>query len=152
MRQSFDEAAATGAVLLIDEIDTFVSDRADAMRSWEISATNELLACLDGFEGLVVGTTNRMTTLDPAALRRFTWKVAFHLPTAEQRDAMWQELCRHCGVRNAGELPSDLDGLTPSDVSLACARYRGEDAAGLIALLRSELASRAGTRRPIGFR
>src|SRR5208283_6048351 len=39
----FDEAAADEAILLLDEADSFLQDRALAQRQWEVTEVNELL-------------------------------------------------------------------------------------------------------------
>ena len=44
---AFAEARESGALLLFDEADSLLSDRADARRSWEISQVNELLTWMD---------------------------------------------------------------------------------------------------------
>ena len=75
--QSFRDAERDGAVLFFDEVDSFLRSRSNAMQSWEISQTNELLARLEDFKGLFVAATNFPSSLDPAVLRRFTFKMDF---------------------------------------------------------------------------
>ena len=75
--RAFKEAEADGAVLFFDEVDSFLRSRAGATHSWEISETNELLARLEDFKGLFVAATNFPSSLDPAVLRRFTFKLSF---------------------------------------------------------------------------
>ena len=75
--RAFREAERDGAVLFFDEVDSFLRSRASADHEWEISETNEILARLEDFKGLFVAATNFPSSLDPAVLRRFTFKVAF---------------------------------------------------------------------------
>ena len=75
--RAFRDAEADGAVLFFDEVDSFLRSRAGATHSWEISETNELLARLEDFKGLFVAATNFPSSLDPAVLRRFTFKLSF---------------------------------------------------------------------------
>ena len=75
--RAFREAERDGAVLFFDEVDSFLRSRASADHGWEISETNEILARLEDFKGLFVAATNFPSSLDPAVLRRFTFKVAF---------------------------------------------------------------------------
>ena len=90
--QAFAQAADEGAVLVIDEVDTFLGARAQAGRPWEISLVNEFLVQIERHSGLVICTTNRLEGLDEAALRRFALKVEF-LPLApNQIVAMYAEI------------------------------------------------------------
>ena len=69
--QAFEQAKSDNAVLVLDEVDTFLFSREGADRSWERSQVNEMLTQIERFEGLMVVSTNLMNVLDPAALRRF---------------------------------------------------------------------------------
>ena len=63
-------------MLLFDEVDSLLFDRADATRSWEVAQVNELLTWLDGHSLPVFAATNHPGRLDPAALRRFVFKLS----------------------------------------------------------------------------
>ena len=80
----FDKAESTGAVLLLDEADTFLYSRGMAQRSWEVSAVNEFMVRLERFEGVLLATTNRFDSLDKAILRRFYLKVEFGYLSTDQ--------------------------------------------------------------------
>lgn len=75
--RAFAQAKQDGAVLLIDEVDSFLQDRLGAQRSWEVSQVNEMLTQMEAFAGVFIASTNLMTQLDPAALRRFDLNVKF---------------------------------------------------------------------------
>ncbi|MBQ9726818.1 MAG: AAA family ATPase [Kiritimatiellae bacterium] len=75
--RAFKDAERDGAILFFDEVDSFLRSRAGAAHSWEVSQTNELLARLEDFKGLFVAATNFPSSLDPAVLRRFTFKLSF---------------------------------------------------------------------------
>jgi SpoVK/Ycf46/Vps4 family AAA+-type ATPase len=85
----FAEAQAEQALLLLDEADTFLLDRQSALRQHEVSEVNEMLQGMERFQGLFVCTTNLMERLDAAALRRFTFKIAFHPLRPAQRLALF---------------------------------------------------------------
>ncbi len=80
----FREAVDEGAVILLDEADSFLRDRRGAHRSWEVTQVNELLKQMEAFEGICFCATNMMEDLDPAVLRRFDLKIRFDYLTAEQ--------------------------------------------------------------------
>jgi len=75
--QAFREAQENGNILFFDEADSFFYPRKDALRSFEKKFTNELLAQLDNFQGIVLFSTNDIEGLDHAAIRRFSFKVQF---------------------------------------------------------------------------
>ena len=70
-------------VLGLDEADTFLFSRERAVRSREISFTNEFLTRMERFRGILICTTNRMTDLDQASIRRFNQKIRFDYLTPE---------------------------------------------------------------------
>ena len=96
VRELFARARAAGrAVIFIDEIDAMAKSRGGADSHEEREQTlNQLLVEMDGFgrnDGVVViGATNRLDTLDPAALRpgRFTRKIHVPLPDRDGRLAI----------------------------------------------------------------
>ena len=89
MARMFDEAQAEGAVLLLDEADSFLRSRRMAERHYEVSEVNEMLQGMERFGGVFVCTTNLFDDLDEAALRRFTFKLRFHPLKPEQRERMF---------------------------------------------------------------
>ena len=96
VRELFAKARAAGrAVIFIDEIDAMAKSRGGTDSHEEREQTlNQLLVEMDGFgrnDGVVViGATNRLDTLDPAALRpgRFTRKIHVPLPDRDGRLAI----------------------------------------------------------------
>jgi hypothetical protein len=87
--EAFDQAEEDGAILLLDEADSFLRDRSRSTHSWEVSTVNELLQRMERFEEIFICTTNLFTQVDIAALRRFTFKLEFLPLTMEQRWAMF---------------------------------------------------------------
>ncbi|MEY2619846.1 MAG: hypothetical protein RL522_2848 [Pseudomonadota bacterium] len=89
MAAMFREAEAEQALLLLDEADSFLQDRRGAQRTYEVTEVNEMLQGMERFKGVFVCTTNLFDRLDPAALRRFTFKIRFKPMTAVQRERMF---------------------------------------------------------------
>lgn len=85
----FAEASRDGAVLLLDEADSFLRSRQHANQSWEVTQVNELLQQMESFDGVFICTTNLMDDVDEAALRRFTFKLRFNALDTAQREAMF---------------------------------------------------------------
>lgn len=104
----FDKAEKTGAVLLLDEADTFLYSRSIAQHSWEVSAVNEFMIRLERFEGVFLAATNRFDSFDKAILRRFQLKVEFgYLNIAQLK-----ELIEACVADK-----DNARGLTPDQLS-----------------------------------
>ena len=89
MAAMFREAEAEKAVLLLDEADSFLQDRRNAQRTYEVTEVNEMLQGMERYNGIFVCTTNLMDSIDQAALRRFTFKIRFKPLTRDQRERMF---------------------------------------------------------------
>lgn len=157
----FDEARQQDAVLVLDEADSFLADRRDAQRSWEVTQVNELLTQIEAFEGIFVCTTNLMSKLDQASLRRFAFKVKFSPLTPDQRLAMFrQELVRLGGnseeCREWHSQVQSLDQLTPGDFAVAARQFELWDesatAERLFDILKRECEAKGAAPKMIGFR
>ena len=77
IKRVFREAEEEKSILFLDEIDGLVQTRERASKSWEVTQVNELLHQMEDFTGVMVGATNFAANLDPAILRRFTFKIEF---------------------------------------------------------------------------
>ncbi len=77
IRNAFAEAEDAGAILFLDEADSFLQNREGATRSWEVTQVNELLTNMEAFAGLLLCATNFESALDPASRRRFHMKLEF---------------------------------------------------------------------------
>jgi AAA+ superfamily predicted ATPase len=116
--KAFMRATTEGAVLQIDEVDSFLQDRSTAKQNWEISLVNEMLTQLEGFDGVFVASTNRFEQMDSAVLRRFDVSLKFDYLMGDSAWIMFQCACQLLGLHAE---PSDkpaiarLQKLTPGD-------------------------------------
>ena len=158
LARAFRAAEQDGALLLIDEVDSFLQDRQGAQRSWEVSQVNEMLTQMEAFNGVFIASTNLMGGLDPAALRRFDLKVKLDFLRPEQA---WALLQRHCvqlglaapGMQEQARL-ARLRQLTPGDFAAVLRQGRFKplaDAAALVAGLEGECALKDGAKGVMGF-
>ncbi len=119
MAAMFRQAEAESAVLLLDEADSFLQDRRNAQRSYEVTEVNEMLQGMERFRGVFVCTTNLFDRIDQAALRRFTFKIRFKPLTGEQRERMFvtEALAgaADCLTTDARSRLARLDQLCPGD-------------------------------------
>lgn len=155
----FRKARKEGAVLLLDEADSFLSERQLARTSWEVSAVNEMLTQMESFDGLFICSTNLMQRLDAASLRRFALKIKFDYMKADQRWRLFLTQAKEYSRANEAQYRSalgQLNNLTPGD--FATVRRQAEllsvtlSADELIKRLTQECKNKsAGWNQPIGF-
>ena len=153
IREVFQEAH--GGILIIDEADSFILNRQVNERSWERSQTNEFLIQMEQFRGIFIATTNFEKALDGASFRRFTFKVEFLPPTAEQRLTLARRYFPH--ITWEGSLIDEirsLEGIVPGDFATVAQRLAFIDnieASLIIKELQEELKARSHLHRKIGF-
>ena len=114
----FKQAQQEGALLLLDEADSFLTERQSAKNSWEVTAVNEMLTQMERFEGLFICSTNLMQRLDTASLRRFALKIKFDYLKPEQRWLLFlaqaKKFSSHLETEYRAAL-NQLNNLTPGD-------------------------------------
>ena len=158
MADMFKEATANGAVLILDEADSFLRSREKARQSWEISAVNEMLVQMESFQGIFFATTNLMDQLDSASLRRFDAKINFGFLKFDQCVILFDDICQQVGLVS-NELAHVslrfLDKLTPGDFSNVMRQSRlrpMRNSMDLIDRLTQEMSmKKISGSRPIGF-
>lgn len=156
---AFQEAQESGAVLLIDEVDSFLQDRAKAHRSWEVTQVNEFLTQMEQFAGIFLASTNLLDGFDPAAMRRFDLKAKFGFLLASQARRLLGAHLREAGLSGAStdDLASleRLEVLTPGDFAAVARRHRFrplEKPSEWVTALEAECRLKPGHNRPaIGF-
>lgn len=126
LAMAFATAKRDGAILQIDEVDTYLQDRRQAQRAWEISQVNEFLTQLESFEGLFIASTNLMDGLDQAALRRFDFKVRMDYLRPDQALAMLERHLRAWGITDTGNASGRLrmQPLAPGDFAVLARRHQ----------------------------
>ena len=126
--QAFEQAKADNALLVLDEVDSFLFSREGANRSWERSQVNEMLTQIERFEGLMVVSTNLIEVLDPAALRRFDLKLKFDYLTLPQRLDFAKQQAEILGLPLLSEEDlsqiESLNLLTPGDFAAVARRHQ----------------------------
>lgn len=155
---AFRTAERDRAILLIDEIDSFLQDRRKAGPAWEVSMVNELLTGMEAFGGIFIASTNLMQGLDQAALRRFDCKVRFDYLDWQQIVALLDRTCAALVLAPADAIErrivSRLCNLTPGDFAAVSRRHQFQplrSAGAFIEALSAECALKEGARAAIGF-
>jgi len=156
--KAFKQAEQDGALLLIDEVDSFLQDRRNARNSWEVTLVNEMLTQMEAFSGVFIASTNLMAGLDQASLRRFDLKVKFDFMNSEQVFTLFEGYCRQLKL----SIPKDQDIsrlkqmklLTPGDFAAVIRQSRFRPILtcdALITALHQECALKEGAKTTIGF-
>lgn len=158
MAAAFKEAREKGALLLIDEADSFFQDRENASKSFHVTQVNEMLTQLERFDGLFVASTNLMDNIDKAAMRRFDMKLCFDYLLPDQVKGLFSD---YCELLELGA-PNDLDVnklkalsvLTPGDFSCVARQHRFaplKKPADLVEALYEETRYKQPKQQKIGF-
>ena len=113
--KAFAQAREDKSLLIFDEADSFLRDRSTAARSWEVSSVNEMLTWMESHPYPFICTTNLMESLDPASLRRFSFKVKYNFLTSQQVKEAFNYFF---GIKIALAETAGLDKLTPGDFTL----------------------------------
>jgi len=153
LRQLFDAAEASGALLLFDEADALFGKRTEVREAHDRFANIQidyLLQRMEAYHGLAVLSTNMRSALDPAFLRRLRFIVEVPFPDTAQRRAIWA-LAFPAPVPGAADL--DLDRLAGLPVTggmirniamnaafLAAAGGRDLDMAAVLSAVKDEFA------------
>lgn len=162
LAEMFAEATAKGAILLLDEADSFITSRqGNDLRSWEVSMVNEMLVQMEAYNGIFIATSNRFQSMDSAVMRRFDLKVSFDWLTSSQlKDLLTKILICHPIEKEAiKQLPlARLESLkvSPGNVQTAMRRLQLQGKriqlhSLLLALEAEAAAQQSNASRPIGF-
>ncbi len=139
--QAFSEASEDGAILLLDEVDSFLQQRGKAKHSWEVTQVNEMLQQMERFNGILLATTNQLPQLDQAALRRFDLHIGFNYLQTEQALDLLHEYSKLLNLpldMAALKQLQQMSLLTPGDFQAVArqARFRPlPDASAFVAQL-----------------
>ncbi|MBQ7585614.1 MAG: ATP-binding protein, partial [Desulfovibrionaceae bacterium] len=131
LAQAFARALEDEAVLIIDEVDSFLQAREGARHNWEVTQVNEFLTQLENFKGICICTTNHRISLDSAAMRRFSFKVPFTYAKPPQLKALYLKLL--APLAKGATPPQILEqlyhqpNLTPGDFAAVQRQFWMED-------------------------
>lgn len=148
--KAFAEARKNKALLIFDEADSFLQDRRNATKSWEVTEVNEMLTWMESHPYPFVCTTNLMDNLDPASLRRFTFKVKYDYLTPNQIQIAFEHF-----FNIKLDFAPNLNSLSPGDFAVVKKKTEilgvMEDSSALIQLLKAEQKCKEPSHTKIGF-
>ena len=158
MADMFRQAQDEHSVLLLDEADSFLQERQNAHHNWEVSAVNEMLTQMESYEGVFIASTNLMSALDTAAMRRFDVKLKFDYLKPEQIWSLFATLAESLGFSSFDDLKKrliKLNYVTPGDFATVSRKLRlvkAKTPEHLAEMIESECFAKASAqKRAIGF-
>lgn len=117
--RAFQSAKLHGAVLQLDEVDSFLQDRSKASRQWELTLVNQMLLEIENFDGVLIASTNLLDSLDEASLRRFDLAIKLDFLKPDIALEMFEKVCVKLGFKGEDERMyarlRALTQLTPGD-------------------------------------
>ena len=113
--KAFRRAEAERAILFFDEIDGLVQSRAQASQSWQVSQVNELLQQMENFDGVMIAATNFCKNLDPAIMRRFTFKLEFDYLDDDGKKSFFERLFKTTLTEGEFAELKKIHNLAPGD-------------------------------------
>jgi hypothetical protein len=93
LRQVFDEAQGSDAILFFDEADALFGKRSEVKDAHDRYANIEigyLLQRMEEYDGIAIMATNMRKSLDDAFIRRLQFIIEFPFPEAHERARMWR--------------------------------------------------------------
>lgn len=95
LKDIFDEASRTSAILFFDEADSLFGKRAevkDAQDRYANLETSYLLQKMEEYEGITILATNLLQNFDEAYRRRFKFMINFPMPDDKNRRKLWEAI------------------------------------------------------------
>lgn len=158
LREVFAKARkAAPSIIVFDELDSFASARGTYTGSGvEHSMVNQMLTEMDGFRKeelvFVVGTTNFMSSLDPALLRPGRFELSIHIPypNADDRKAIIDIYREKFGLNIQPEIVDHVvqktAGFSDSEQK---ARYSGDHLYAVMRALKREELRRGASQMEV---
>ncbi|OIW14011.1 hypothetical protein TanjilG_09362 [Lupinus angustifolius] len=121
---SLANSLPNGAIIFLDEVDSFAAARDSEMHEATRRILSVLLRQIDGFEQdkkvVVIAATNRKEDLDPALISRFDTIVAFGLPDHQNRQDIASKYAKHLSEPELDELASVTENMSGRDIRDVC--------------------------------
>ncbi|XP_058095233.1 uncharacterized protein LOC131240775 isoform X3 [Magnolia sinica] len=115
---------SSGAIIFLDEVDSFAVARDNEMHEATRRILSVLLRQIDGFEQekrvVVIAATNRKQDLDPALISRFDSMITFSLPDQQTREEIAAQYARHLKKSELGQFAAVTEELSGRDIRDVC--------------------------------
>ncbi|KAL4019750.1 hypothetical protein IC575_018506 [Cucumis melo] len=115
---------STGAIIFLDEVDSFAISRDSEIHEATRRVLSVLLRQIDGFEQdrkvIVIAATNRKQDLDPALISRFDLMITFGLPDERNREEIAVQYAKQLTKPELKEFARNTDGMSGRDIRDIC--------------------------------
>ncbi|XP_058200353.1 cell division cycle protein 48 homolog [Rhododendron vialii] len=113
-----------GAIIFLDEVDSFAVTRDNEMHEATRRILSVLLRQIDGFEQekkvVVIAATNRKQDLDPALISRFDSMIFFGLPDQQTRQEIVAQYAKHLTKSELAEFAKVTEEMSGRDIRDVC--------------------------------
>ncbi|XP_035544253.1 calmodulin-interacting protein 111-like isoform X3 [Juglans regia] len=121
---SLANAFSNGAIIFLDEIDSFAVARDSELYEATCRILSMLLRQIDGFEQskkvVVIAATNRKQDLGPALISRFGSMITFGLPGHQNRQEIAAQYAKHLTKRELEEFATVTEAMSGRDIRDVC--------------------------------
>ncbi|KAG2684375.1 hypothetical protein I3760_10G073900 [Carya illinoinensis] len=125
-----------GAIIFLDEIDSFAVARDNEMHEATRRILSVLLRQIDGFEQdkkvVVIAATNRKQDLDPALISRFDSMITFGLPDRQNRQEIAAQYAKHLTKSELEEFAAVTEEMSGRDIRDVCQQAERSRASKII--------------------
>lgn len=125
-----------GAIVFLDEVDSFAIARDSEMHEATRRILSVLLRQIDGFEQekrvVVIAATNRKEDLDPALISRFDSIICFNLPDQRTRQEIASQYAKHLKDSDMVQFAVATEGMSGRDIRDVCQQAERHWASKLI--------------------
>ncbi|KAB1201556.1 Proteasome-activating nucleotidase [Morella rubra] len=115
---------SSGAIIFLDEIDSFAVARDTEMHEATRRILSVLLRQIDGFEQdkkvVVIAATNRKQDLDPALISRFDSMITFGLPDKQNRREIAAQYAKQLTKHELEEFTTVTEEMSGRDIKDVC--------------------------------
>lgn len=154
----FKEAEEEDAVLILDEADSYLRDRTQGLKGYEMTMINEMLTQIEMYKGIFIATTNLSDGMDQAAMRRFDAKIHFNYLKPDQASKMMLETCRILNINDYvydESIQKCLTQLSPEDFAVVIRQAKFKKISTYVQVLKildqEKAMKRLATGGSIGF-
>ncbi|XP_062160602.1 uncharacterized protein LOC133867854 isoform X1 [Alnus glutinosa] len=113
-----------GAIIFLDEVDSFAIARDSEMHEATRRILSVLLRQIDGFEQdkkvVVIAATNRKQDLDPALISRFDSMITFGLPDQQNRQEIAAQYAKHLTKPELDQFARVTEEMSGRDIRDVC--------------------------------
>jgi len=120
---AFKLANQQDAILFLDEVDSLLSSRSSLTNQFERQLVNEFLQQIEQSELTIFAATNHAQIIDPAALRRFDFKLTLDYLNQQQVVKLYQETVGKISKAEQQKL-MQMKQLTTGDFAIVARRNR----------------------------